>query len=92
MVAVVGGVELGAVGEEGPAVVHGDGVAGLGLARAGFGGEVVCCYFCGGDGGEEKGEESDDGGGGGGEGEMHCQNLGFLVFVENFTGNDEELL
>ena len=50
---VVAGVELGAVGGEGAAVVDGDAVPALGLARAFVGDGVVGCDF----GAEGEGEE-----------------------------------
>lgn len=62
--AIVGGVELGAVGREGAAVVDGDGVAPLGLAGAGVADGVLGCYF-GREGEEGEGEEGE-------EGEAHC--------------------
>lgn len=58
--AVVGGVELGAVGGEGAAVVDGDGVAPLGLAGAGVADCVLGCYF-GREGEEGEGEEGEEG-------------------------------
>ena len=55
------GVELGAVGGEGAAVVHGDAVAALGFAGAGVFDGVFGCYFCGEGEGEEEREEGEDG-------------------------------
>ena len=52
---IVAGVELGAVGGEGAAVVHGDAVAALGSAGAGVFDGVFGCYFCGEGEGEEEG-------------------------------------
>ena len=60
LAAVVGDVEFGAGGEEGAAVVDGDGVAAGGFAGAGVGGYVFGFYFGGGgEGGEEQGEEGE---------------------------------
>ena len=58
---IVAGVELGAIGGESAAVVHGDAVAALGFAGAGVLDGVFGCYFCGEGEGEEEGEEGEDG-------------------------------
>ena len=58
---IIAGVELGAVGGEGAAVVHGNAVAALGFAGAGVCDGVFGCYFCGEGEGEEEREEGEDG-------------------------------
>lgn len=58
--------------------MHGDGVAGAGLAHAGVGLEVFGCDFrCGGEEGEEEGEEEEVG-----DGRVHCCWVSFFFFFE----------